>query len=119
MAVVLRAVVLRKHYHVFLDRQFLQNAYIVDYLFAVRRTKCRANDLNCRHCVVCSSRQQGDAGTIYDFPLPPIHIQITPIILSQQHTTLAAHAAGITSLTNTLLFNAFAPCPDKAANGKA
>ena len=69
----------------------------------------------------CVQRQaaaigRGDAGTIYNFPLPPIHIQITPIILSQQHTTLAA---GITSLTNTLIFNAFAPCPDKAANGKA
>ena len=102
-AVVLRAVVLRKHYHVFLDRQFLQNAYIVDYLFAVRRTKCRANDLNCP--TLCCVQQQaaaigrGDAGTIYDFPLPPIHIQITPIILSQQHTTLAADA-GITSLTS-------------------
>ena len=101
-AVVLRAVVLRKHYHVFLDRQFLQNAYIVDYLLAVRRTKCRANDLNCP--TLCCVQQaeaigRGDAGTIYDFPLPPIHIQITPIILSQQHTTLAADA-GITSLTS-------------------
>ena len=96
-AVVLRAVVLRKHYHVFLDRQFLQNAYIVDYLFAVRRTKCRANDLNCPTlCCEQAAAGQGDAGTIYDFPLPPIHIQITPIILSQQHTTLAADAAGIT-----------------------
>ena len=52
---------------------------------------------------------RGDAGTIYDFPLPPIHIQITPIILSQHHT-LAADAEIITT---TLVFNASPPYPDK------
>ena len=80
---------------------------------------CRVKDARNLYLITVDSRsRRGDAGTIYDFPLPPIHIQITPIILSQQHTTLAADAAGITSLTTTLIFNAFAPCPDKAANGK-